>query len=57
MKKNEYPLLFTDEMPPILIMPKNKKFFSIDELFDIVEVESDDLQRLPVYGGAIYCDF
>lgn len=52
---NDVPILFR-ETEEIDIMPENETCFFVSEIYDLLCAdEYEDLDRIEVYNGAIYC--
>ena len=55
-KDNKHPVLFDETDNPKLVQPINGKFFQPSEVFELLKAtENDDLDRIEVFNGALYC--
>ena len=55
-KDNKSPVLFDETDQPKFIEPQNGRFFQPSEVFELLKAdENDDLDRIEVFNGALYC--
>lgn len=53
---NSEPIFFDTNDEPVHILPSNGRYFLVSEVFELLNANShDDLDRIEVYKGALYC--